>query len=59
MSFEETEYLYTPLLDGDRDHEMMKLMPSYLTEDITFARLNASRFYGEVDDTLLKRRVEE
>ena len=59
MSFEETEYLYTPLLDADRDHEMMKLMPGYLTEEITFARLNASKFYGRVVDTLTKKRVEE
>ena len=59
MSFEETEYLYQPLLDADRDYEMMKMMPSYLTEEITFARLNASKFYGRVVDTLTKKRVEE
>ncbi|EXJ58144.1 hypothetical protein A1O7_05568 [Cladophialophora yegresii CBS 114405] len=59
MSFEDTEYLYTPLLDPDRDHEMIKLMPGYLTEEITFARLNASKFYGRVVDTLTKKRVEE
>ena len=59
MSFEETEYLYTPLLDVDRDHEMIKTMPNYLTEEITFARLNASKFYGRVVDTLTKKRVEE
>ena len=59
MSFEDTEYLYQPLLDGDRDQEMMKLMPSYLTEEITFARMNASKFYGRVVDTLTKRRAEE
>lgn len=59
MSFDDTEYLYTPLLDADRDHEMMKLMPTYLTEEITFARLNASKFYGRVVDTLMKKRVDE
>ena len=59
MTFEETEYLYQPVLDADRDHEMMKMMPSYLTEEITFARLNASKFYGRVVDTLTKKRVEE
>lgn len=58
-SFEETEFLYTPLLDANRDHEMMELMPSYLTEDITFARQNAAKFYGRVVDTLTKRRAEE
>ncbi|KIW91796.1 uncharacterized protein Z519_07766 [Cladophialophora bantiana CBS 173.52] len=58
-SFEETEYLYTPLLDRDRDHGMMKLMPSYLTEDITFARHNAAKFYGRVVDTITKKRGDE
>ncbi|KAK5047317.1 hypothetical protein LTR84_006839 [Exophiala bonariae] len=58
-SFEETEFLYTPLLDAKRDHEMMELMPSYLTEDITFARQNAAKFYGRVVDTLTKRRAED
>lgn len=58
-SFEETEFLYTPMLDVNRDREMIELMPSYLTEDITFARQNAAKFYGRVVDTLTKRRVEE
>ncbi|KEF58815.1 uncharacterized protein A1O9_03658 [Exophiala aquamarina CBS 119918] len=58
-SFEETEFLYTPLLDTNRDREMIELMPSYLTEDITFARQNAAKFYGRVVDTLTKRRAEE
>lgn len=58
-SFEETEFLYTPLLDANRDHEMIELMPSYLTEDITFARQNAAKFYGRVVDTLTKRRAED
>ncbi|KAI1628197.1 chromosome segregation protein Csm1/Pcs1-domain-containing protein [Exophiala viscosa] len=58
-SFEETEFLYTPLLDSNRDRDMIALMPSYLTEDITFARQNAAKFYGRVVDTLTKRRAEE
>ena len=58
-SFEETEFLYTPLLDASRDREMIELMPTYLTEDITFARQNAAKFYGRVVDTLTKRRAEE
>ncbi|EXJ90378.1 hypothetical protein A1O1_03479 [Capronia coronata CBS 617.96] len=58
-SFEETEFLYTPLLDANRDRDMIELMPSYLTEDITFARQNAAKFYGRVVDTLTKRRAED
>ncbi|ETN47073.1 uncharacterized protein HMPREF1541_01263 [Cyphellophora europaea CBS 101466] len=58
-SFQETEFLYTPLLDANRDGDMMELMPNYLTEEITFAREDASKFYCRVLDTLTKRRVEE
>ena len=58
-SFEETEFLYTPLLDANRDREMIEHMPSYLVEDITFARQNAAKFYGRVVDTLTKKRAEE
>lgn len=58
-SFEETEFLYTPLLDAKRDREMIELMPSYLAEQITFARQTAARFYSRVVDTLTKKTVEE
>lgn len=58
-SFQETEFLYTPLLDAGRDADMMELMPTYLCEEITFAREDASKFYCRVLDTLTKRRVEE
>lgn len=57
-SFLETEFLYTPLLDANRDGDMIELMPTYLTEEITFAREDASKFYCRVLDTLTKRRVE-
>ncbi|RMD41692.1 hypothetical protein DV735_g3462, partial [Chaetothyriales sp. CBS 134920] len=58
-SFEETDFLYTPLLDANRDRDMIELMPTYLTEEITFARQNAAKFYGRVLDTLTKRRADE
>lgn len=38
---------------------MIELMPSYLTEDITFARQNAAKFYARVVDTLTKKQAEE
>ncbi|RMZ87635.1 hypothetical protein DV736_g5143, partial [Chaetothyriales sp. CBS 134916] len=58
-SFEETDFLYTPLLDANRDRDLIELMPTYLTEEITFARQNAAKFYGRVLDTLTKRRADE
>ena len=57
-SFEETDFLYNPLIDGNRDRDLIALMPDYLTEEITFARQDAAKFYGRVLDTLTKRRVE-
>lgn len=59
MSFEDTEFLYTPLLDQSRDRELLDLLPDYLTEEITFSRQHASKFYGRVVDTLTKRKSEE
>ncbi|KIW19475.1 hypothetical protein PV08_00047 [Exophiala spinifera] len=57
--FEEPDILYTPLLDGNRDRDMIEIMPSYLTEVITFSRQNAAKFYGRVVDTLTKRRPDD
>jgi hypothetical protein len=59
IRFEETEFLYTPLLDSNRDRDMIELLPDYLTEDITFSRQHAARFYSRVADTLTKKRVDE
>ena len=58
-SFEQTDFLYQPLLDANRDRDMMELMPDYLTEEITFSRQDAAKFYGRVLDTLTKRRADE
>ncbi|KAL6246613.1 hypothetical protein RBB50_006851 [Rhinocladiella similis] len=58
-NFEEPDILYTPLLDSNRDRDMIELMPSYLTEVITFSRQNAAKFYGRVVDTLTKRRPDD
>lgn len=54
-SFEETEFIYTPLLDANRDRDLIDIMPVYLTEDITFARANAAKFYQRVQETLTKK----
>lgn len=37
----------------------MELMPDYLTEEITFSRQDAAKFYGRVLETLTKRRSDE
>jgi len=58
-NYEDTEFQYTPHLDAGRDKELLELLPDYLTEEITFSRLNAAKFYGRVVEALTKKRVED
>ncbi|KAI4261162.1 MAG: hypothetical protein L6R42_003632 [Xanthoria sp. 1 TBL-2021] len=58
-NYEETEFQYTPRLDNDRDRDLLAILPDYLSEEITFSRHNAAKFYGRVVETLTKRRTEE
>ncbi|KAL8693039.1 MAG: hypothetical protein Q9218_002055 [Villophora microphyllina] len=58
-NYEETEFQYTPRLDNDRDRDLLELLPDYLSEEITFSRLNAAKFYGRVVETLTKKRLED
>lgn len=55
-SYEETEFQYTPCLDGSRDRDLLELLPDYLGEEITFSRANAGKFYGRVVEVLTRRR---
>ena len=48
-----------PRLDSDRDRDLLELLPDYLSEEITFSRHNAAKFYGRVVETLTKKRTEE
>lgn len=59
VSSQEIEYLYTPMLNPDRDRELIEMMPDYLTEDITFVRDVAARFYARVVKTLTEKPIEE
>ena len=53
-SYDDTEFVFTPLLDGQRDRGLMELLPNYLTEEITFPRESAEVFYGRVVEALTK-----
>ncbi|GCB19477.1 monopolin complex subunit pcs1 [Aspergillus awamori] len=55
-NFETAEFQYIPLLDENRDRELVDVLPEYLTVDITFVRQQASKFYTRVIDALTKRR---
>ncbi|KAL4869394.1 hypothetical protein BDV12DRAFT_84451 [Aspergillus spectabilis] len=58
-NFESAEFQYIPLLDANRDRELVNVLPEYLTVDITFVRQQASKFYTRVIDALTKRRVSQ
>lgn len=53
--YDDADMTYTPLLDANRDRDILQLMPDYLTEEITFSRNHAAQFYGRVVDTLMKK----
>ena len=45
---DEDEFTFTPFLEPDRDKKVLDLLPEYLTEEITFSRQNAVRFYLKI-----------
>ena len=55
VSFDETEFEYAPMLDQNRDRDVLEVLPDYLTEDITFSRKHAAQFYNRVVDALTKK----
>jgi chromosome segregation protein Csm1/Pcs1 len=57
-SLDAAEFHYMPLLDTNRDKELVDLLPEYLAVDITFSRQHAWKFYTRVIDTLAKRRID-
>ncbi|KAF1843303.1 uncharacterized protein K460DRAFT_291009 [Cucurbitaria berberidis CBS 394.84] len=58
-SYEDTEFIYQPLLNEQRDKELLDLLPDYLTEEIYFPRGQAAKFYCKVVDSMSKRIVLE
>lgn len=54
--FDNTEFQYLPLLDANRDRDLVNMLPDFLTVDITFKRGQAAKFYTRVIDALTKRR---
>ncbi|CAG8225693.1 unnamed protein product [Penicillium olsonii] len=54
--FDNAEFQYLPLLDANRDRDLVNMLPDFLTVDITFKRGQAAKFYTRVIDALTKRR---
>lgn len=59
IDYNDVEFSYTPLLDENRDADLLDILPDYLTEEITFPRSSAAKFYGKVVDCMTKRIIVE
>ncbi|KAF1923082.1 uncharacterized protein M421DRAFT_104670 [Didymella exigua CBS 183.55] len=58
-SYADTEFIYQPLLDEQRDKDLLDLLPDYLTEEISFPRAHAAKFFSKVVDSMSKRIILE
>lgn len=54
-SYGEKEIWYTPVLDEKRDQELIELLPDYLTDEISFPREQAPKFYMKVVECMGKK----
>ncbi|KAH9908795.1 chromosome segregation protein [Xylariomycetidae sp. FL2044] len=54
-NFDETQFMYMPQLDPDRDADLVDLLPDFLVEEITFPRPHAAKFYARVMKSLTER----
>ncbi|KAM0593519.1 hypothetical protein ACHAQF_006445 [Verticillium nonalfalfae] len=53
-SYEEAQFTYMPQLDESRDRELINLLPEFLTDEITFPRPQAAKFYARVSKSLME-----
>ncbi|KAL1305040.1 hypothetical protein AAFC00_001981 [Neodothiora populina] len=60
QSYEDTEFAYEPLLDEQRDRELIDVvLPDYLAEEICFPRGHAVKFYTKVVESMTRRVIVE
>lgn len=57
LSYEDTEFAYEPVLDDDRDRDLVDILPDYLTEEICFPRNHAVKFYTKVVESMTRKIV--
>ncbi|CAI7619901.1 unnamed protein product [Penicillium pancosmium] len=56
-AWEKATYQYMPLLDANRDRDLVDILPDFLMDHITFERQAVTKFYSRVIDALTKRRA--
>ena len=57
-TYDDAHFTYRPQLDPSRDRELVETLPDYLTEEITFPRPHAAKFYARVTKALTERMEE-
>ncbi|KAH6688072.1 chromosome segregation protein Csm1/Pcs1-domain-containing protein [Plectosphaerella plurivora] len=50
--YDETQFTFEPQLDSDRDHDLVEFLPDYMTDEITFPRAHAPRFFQRLTRAL-------
>ncbi|KAJ4291653.1 hypothetical protein N0V90_009548 [Kalmusia sp. IMI 367209] len=58
-SYDENEFNYNPMLDEQRDKDLIELLPDYLTEEIGFPRDQAPKFFMKIVDSMSKKIILE
>lgn len=48
----EIEVTYTPILDAQRDEQLIVRLPSFMKEEISFPHANCAKFYTRLANTL-------
>ncbi|KAJ4130007.1 hypothetical protein NW768_006979 [Fusarium equiseti] len=51
-NYDDVSFTYQPQLDPGRDQQLIDVLPGYLTEEITFPRSQAPKFYARVNKSL-------
>ena len=51
-NYADAHYTYSPLLDPNRDEDLMGILPEYLVDEITFKRPFAAAFYTRLIKSL-------
>ncbi|RHZ69194.1 hypothetical protein Glove_287g15 [Diversispora epigaea] len=55
LTFNGDEYLYEPCINQERDAELLKILPDYLREEISFKKDNSDLFFWRALNFLQKR----
>ncbi|KAL9081880.1 MAG: hypothetical protein Q9159_006930 [Coniocarpon cinnabarinum] len=56
VAYGDADLEYSPLLDPSNDRTLIEILPDYLTDEILFPQKEAQRFYGRINEFIMKSR---